>query len=151
MNVVLLPLLVAASLAASGKQGDADREREIWKWKRALDEPSPAEDRLAARDVLAKRQAEAAVALYRLGQTDGVWPLLRHGPDPSLRSYLAARAQQGGPTRPIVTETDHEMRIDAPNVDDCRLSRRSMCHSPTNAPVVDPVAGSPSLGVRRWT
>ncbi len=42
---------------------------------------------------------------------------------------LAARGEQAGPTRPTVTEIDHEMRIDAPNVDDCRLPRGSVCHS----------------------
>jgi formylglycine-generating enzyme required for sulfatase activity len=45
---------------------------------------------------LAKRQANAAVAVLRLGQPDKVWPLLQYHPDPSeprtqdprLRSYL---------------------------------------------------------------
>jgi formylglycine-generating enzyme required for sulfatase activity len=37
---------------------------------------------------LARRQATAAVALLRLGLPERVWPLLRHRPDPRLRSYL---------------------------------------------------------------
>ena len=39
-------------------------------------------------DVLTQRQARAAVAMIRLGRTEPVWPLLRHSPNPSLRSYL---------------------------------------------------------------
>jgi serine/threonine protein kinase/formylglycine-generating enzyme required for sulfatase activity len=40
---------------------------------------------------LAKRQANAAVALVRLGRAEPVWPLLRHRPDPRVRSYLLHR------------------------------------------------------------
>ena len=39
-------------------------------------------------DVLTQRQARAAVAMVRLGRGESVWPLMRHSPDPSLRSYL---------------------------------------------------------------
>jgi formylglycine-generating enzyme required for sulfatase activity len=42
----------------------------------------------AAKDRLAERQARAAVALVRLGQAEAVWPFLRHGPDPRLRSFI---------------------------------------------------------------
>src|SRR5208282_4542859 len=41
-----------------------------------------------AQDQLAQRQARAAVALVRLGQPEKVWNLLRHSPDPSVRSYI---------------------------------------------------------------
>src|SRR5262249_34787674 len=37
---------------------------------------------------LARQQANAAVALLRLGQPDVVWPLLKHSRDPRVRSYL---------------------------------------------------------------
>jgi serine/threonine protein kinase/formylglycine-generating enzyme required for sulfatase activity len=43
------------------------------------------------RDALAKRQANAAVALLRLRQPARVWPLLKHSSDPRLRSYLIHR------------------------------------------------------------
>lgn len=43
------------------------------------------------REKLAKRQANAAVALLRLGQPEKVWPLLKHSPDPRGRSYLIHR------------------------------------------------------------
>jgi hypothetical protein len=41
------------------------------------------------KDRLAERQARAAAALVRLGHADDVWPLLRHSPDPRLRSFIA--------------------------------------------------------------
>jgi serine/threonine protein kinase/formylglycine-generating enzyme required for sulfatase activity len=41
-----------------------------------------------AKDEVAERQARAAVALIRLGHGSEVWPLLRHSPDPRLRSFL---------------------------------------------------------------
>jgi serine/threonine protein kinase/formylglycine-generating enzyme required for sulfatase activity/tetratricopeptide (TPR) repeat protein len=40
------------------------------------------------KEQLAVRQANAAVALLRMGIADQVWPLLKHRPDPRLRSYL---------------------------------------------------------------
>jgi serine/threonine protein kinase/formylglycine-generating enzyme required for sulfatase activity len=44
-----------------------------------------------AKEALAKRQANAAVALLRLSQAEAIWPLLQHRPDPRLRSYLVQR------------------------------------------------------------
>lgn len=44
-----------------------------------------------AKDRMAKRQANAAVALLRLDRESRVWPLLRHRPDPRGRSYLLHR------------------------------------------------------------
>jgi formylglycine-generating enzyme required for sulfatase activity len=44
-----------------------------------------------AKDALAKRQAQAAVALLHLGATERVWPLFEHRPDPRLRSFLIHR------------------------------------------------------------
>jgi hypothetical protein len=41
-----------------------------------------------AKDRLAERQARAAVALVRLDRAESVWPLLRHSPDPRLRSFI---------------------------------------------------------------
>ena len=49
----------------------------------------PAPDATAdAQDQLAQRQARAAVALLRWGQGEKVWNLLRHSPDPRLRSFI---------------------------------------------------------------
>jgi serine/threonine protein kinase/tetratricopeptide (TPR) repeat protein len=40
------------------------------------------------KDQLAKRQANAAIALLRMGKSAEVLPLLRHSPDPRLRSFI---------------------------------------------------------------
>jgi formylglycine-generating enzyme required for sulfatase activity len=45
----------------------------------------------ADKDALARRQAQAAVALLQLGAPERVWPLLEHRPDPRLRSFLIHR------------------------------------------------------------
>ena len=42
-------------------------------------------------DKFYKRQANAGVALIRMGRTEKSWSLLKHSPDPSLRSYLVHR------------------------------------------------------------
>jgi formylglycine-generating enzyme required for sulfatase activity len=47
--------------------------------------PNAEED---VKERVAKRQAKAAVALLRLDQPEKVWPLLKHSPDPRVRSYL---------------------------------------------------------------
>ena len=44
-----------------------------------------------AKEKLAKRQANAAVAFYRMNHAENVWPLLKHSPDPRVRSYLIHR------------------------------------------------------------
>jgi formylglycine-generating enzyme required for sulfatase activity len=44
-----------------------------------------------ARDKLVKRQINATVALFTIGRSEIVWPLLKHSPDPRLRSYLIHR------------------------------------------------------------
>ena len=41
-----------------------------------------------ALDRFYKRQANAATALIRMGRAETLWSLLKHSPDPSLRSYL---------------------------------------------------------------
>ena len=43
------------------------------------------------RDRLAERQARAAIALLRMGKANEVIPLLRHSPDPRLRSLIVNR------------------------------------------------------------
>ena len=59
-----------------------------------LAKPSPAatevddQDVERKKDVLAERQARAAVALIRLGKAEEVWPLMRHSADPRLRSFV---------------------------------------------------------------
>src|SRR5262249_42585129 len=67
------------------------------------------------REKLAKRQANAAVALVRLHQPAKVWPLLRHSPDPRVRSYLVHRfgplgADAGALARRLAEEPDVTIR-----------------------------------------
>jgi serine/threonine protein kinase/formylglycine-generating enzyme required for sulfatase activity len=50
-----------------------------------LDAPDDVKERLA------RRQANAAVALLKIGRPEIVWPLLKHSPDPRVRSYLVHR------------------------------------------------------------
>ncbi len=45
---------------------------------------------------IAKQQVNVAVALLVMGRGEKVWPLLKHGPDPTLRSYLIERLGPGG-------------------------------------------------------
>ena len=40
------------------------------------------------KELLAKRQANTAVALLKLGRPENVWPLLKFSPDPRVRSYV---------------------------------------------------------------
>jgi len=62
-----------------------------------------------ARDRLAKRQANAAVALLRLERERNVWPLLQHRPDPRARSYLIHRlGPLGADPNQLLTQLDRE-------------------------------------------
>jgi serine/threonine protein kinase/formylglycine-generating enzyme required for sulfatase activity len=56
------------------------------------------------REVLAKRQANAALALVRLGAPQKVWPLLRHAPDPTTRSFIIDRIASYGVEPDVVWE-----------------------------------------------
>ena len=63
------------------------------------------------REKLAKRQANAAVALLRLNQPGKVWPLLRRTPpdDPRVRSYLIDRLSPlGADAEAILQRLDEE-------------------------------------------
>jgi formylglycine-generating enzyme required for sulfatase activity len=64
------------------------------------------------REKLAKRQANAAVALLRMNQAEKVWPLLKHGPDPRVRSYLIHRLSPlGSDPGAIIMRLDTEPDI----------------------------------------
>jgi formylglycine-generating enzyme required for sulfatase activity len=51
----------------------------------------PLQSTYAQRDKLAGRQANALITLAMLGQSDPLWPALKHSPDPRVRSYLIVR------------------------------------------------------------
>ena len=51
----------------------------------------------------AKRLANAAILLFRLDQTDLVWPLLKHSQDPQLRNYIVNwLAARGGSAKQLM-------------------------------------------------
>ena len=64
------------------------------------------------REELAKRQANAAVALLRMNQPAKVWPLLQHSPDPRARSYLVHRlCPLGADVKAIVERLESESDV----------------------------------------
>jgi len=66
----------------------------------------------ADKEQLAKRQANAAAALLRLKQPEKVWPLLKHSPDPRVRSYLIDRLSPlGADAGAILKRFDEEPDI----------------------------------------
>jgi formylglycine-generating enzyme required for sulfatase activity len=56
----------------------------------------PTDGKESTKEQLANRQANAAVALLRMGRPAKVWPLLKHSPDPRVRSYLIDRIRPRG-------------------------------------------------------
>jgi formylglycine-generating enzyme required for sulfatase activity len=67
-----------------------------------------------AKDALAGRQANAGVTLLHLGRPEGVWSLLRHRPDPRVRSYLIHRlAPLGVPPRLVIGRLREEKEVSA--------------------------------------
>ena len=66
----------------------AHQERTLPLLEAEVAKKASSEAKDAKKDQLAQRQARAAVALLRWGQGEKVWPLLRHSPDPSVRSYI---------------------------------------------------------------
>jgi serine/threonine protein kinase/formylglycine-generating enzyme required for sulfatase activity/tetratricopeptide (TPR) repeat protein len=89
------------------------------------------------KDQLAERQARAAVALVRMGKAEEVWSLLKHSPDPRLRSFILNWLNPlGADPRIVATEFD---RID-PNA------------KPTPAPgqqKMDTILFHPEISMRR--
>jgi len=69
-------------------------------------------DAQEAKEKLAKRQANAAVALLRMDRADKVWPLLQRSKepdDPRLRSYLIHRLSPlGADPKAIIRQLDDE-------------------------------------------
>lgn len=60
----------------------------IFYWKNVLNDSMPAAEDLAARDAQAKKQAIAAIQLYRTGHLKEIIPLLKLKENPSARSYF---------------------------------------------------------------
>jgi serine/threonine protein kinase/formylglycine-generating enzyme required for sulfatase activity len=80
-----------------------------------LSREMPPPEQAAARDALARQQAQAAVALLRLGRDDPAWRSLRHSSDPSRRTYLIHALGRLGTApdqilRRLETEIDNSVR-----------------------------------------
>ncbi len=89
-----------------GEQGLAALTAEI-------DRKPPPDANDEVKEKLAKRQANAAVALLKMDRsTEKVWPLLKHGPDPRTRSYLIHRLIPfGAEARVVVNRLNEELDI----------------------------------------
>ena len=65
-----------------------------------------------AKEVLAMRQANAAVMLLRMDAAEQVWPLLKHSPDPRVRSYIIHwLGPRGGDPHTIITRYKQETDV----------------------------------------
>jgi formylglycine-generating enzyme required for sulfatase activity len=91
---VLVGLLLdadARQFAVLYPKVEAHRERAVALCHETLEAALDEQATEVEKERLAKRHANAGVALLRLGQPDKVWPLLKHSPDPRVRSYLIHR------------------------------------------------------------
>jgi len=71
--------------------------------------PTASEDQ---KELLAMRQANAAVALLRLGTPERVWPILKQSPDPRVRSYVVHwLSWRGGDLQTIFQRLDAESDV----------------------------------------
>ena len=87
-------------------------ERGLFVLGSEIDRNLPAVAKDEEKEKLAKRQANAAVALLKMNRTEKVWPLLKHSPDPRVRSYLIHRLSPfGADSKAIVNHLDDELDI----------------------------------------
>jgi formylglycine-generating enzyme required for sulfatase activity len=74
-----------------------------------LTEPSAPDATADDKLVRTKKQANIATALLVMGHGTPVWPLLKHSPDPTLRSFLIERLGPGGvDARMLLARLDEE-------------------------------------------
>jgi formylglycine-generating enzyme required for sulfatase activity len=86
---------VYGTYAADSPEAFAQLEKRL----AAESEPGAPED---AKLDLARRQANLGVALLLMDRGEQVWPLLKHSPDPTRRSYLIDRLGSGGVAAPAL-------------------------------------------------
>jgi len=66
----------------------------------------------AQKESMARRQANVAVALFRLGSPEDVWPTLKFTSDPRVRSYIIHwLSPLGGDAQPVVSRLDDERDV----------------------------------------
>ena len=73
-----------------------------------IDRKLPPDAKDETKEKLAKRQVNAAVALLKMDQSEKVWPLLKHSPDPRVRSYLVHRLSQLGADPKTIVKRLHD-------------------------------------------
>jgi serine/threonine protein kinase/formylglycine-generating enzyme required for sulfatase activity len=67
---------------------------------------------IEAKIALAKRQANVGVALLVMGRGNKVWQLLKHKPDPTVRSYLIDRIGPGGiDAKVLISRLEQEKEV----------------------------------------
>ncbi len=69
----------------------ADKSDAYGRLEQQLTEKAEPNATVEQKVALAKKQASIGVALLVMGQVKKVWPLLKHSPDPTLRSYVIDR------------------------------------------------------------
>jgi formylglycine-generating enzyme required for sulfatase activity len=75
-----------------------------------IEEPDAAAE--TKKETLAKRQSNAAVALLRMNHPEKVWPLLKHSPDPRVRTYIIHRlGPYGADVHAVVKQIDEEQDV----------------------------------------
>lgn len=85
-------------------------ERSLHLLTAAIDRKLPPDATDEAKEDLAKQQANAAVVLLRINQPAKVWPLLKHSPDPTVRSHLIHRMGTLGVDAKIIIKRLEEER-----------------------------------------
>jgi formylglycine-generating enzyme required for sulfatase activity len=75
---------------------------------------APAAETDTNKERLAHRQENAAITLLHMGRPESVWPLLKHSPDPRLRSQLVCNlGQRGVPPQVLVERLGVEPDVSA--------------------------------------
>jgi serine/threonine protein kinase/formylglycine-generating enzyme required for sulfatase activity/tetratricopeptide (TPR) repeat protein len=141
----------AISVGSDGR-GQSDAAAMVWQ--------APAIPE-AEKDVLAKRQAQAAVILFQLGKSQPIWRLLQHQPDPRLRAYLLHRLSQlGSNPRLLADRVETESDVPAKRALILSLGEYPPDSFPGNElqPIVDSLLGlyetDPDCGIHSavdWT
>ena len=87
----------------------ADRARAVAILEGTINTPLASKKIEAEKERLAKRQANAVVALLKMGKPEQVWPMLKHTPDPGVRSFLIHRlGPMGADAHALVRRLDEE-------------------------------------------
>ena len=79
-----------------------------------LDDKSASDAPTAVKVALARRQASIGVALLVMGKAEKVWPLLKHQPDPTMRSFLIEQlALSGVDAKVLISRLEAEKEVSA--------------------------------------